>query len=76
MTHDHYVTKTSSVKQWSNISSPRSVQLNDHNINDVYKALFELHNISDLLFHLINVSVLNSYCNTVVTFAQILSFIY
>ena len=51
MACDYYnVTKTSNVKQWSNIPPPPRAQLNDHNINNIHKALFEVHIISDLLF--------------------------
>ena len=53
MAHDYYVIKASNVKQWSNIPPPTRVQLNDRNINDVCKALFEVHIISDLLFYII-----------------------
>ena len=54
MACDYYnIIKASNVKQWSNIPSPPRVQLNDRNINDVRKALFEVHTISDLLFHII-----------------------
>ena len=63
------VIKTSNVKQWSNIPPPPRVRLNNHNINDVHKALFEVHIISDLLFYIINMHFCQTTLNTVVTFA-------
>ena len=75
--HDYYnITEASNVKQWSNIPSPPRVQLNDHAINDVHKALLELHIISYLLFNIISMYFSQRTCNFIVTFAQILSFIY
>ena len=54
MASDYYnVIKTSNVKQWLDIPPPPRVRLNYHNINVVHKALFEVHNTSDLLFYLI-----------------------
>ena len=77
MAHDYYnVNKTSNVKQWSNIPPPPRARLNDHNINNIHKALFEVYIISDLLFYIINMYFSQTTCNTVVTFAQSLSFIY